>query len=151
MQSIFVSPDFFFSLQHHEVDGIVGWCVCFVWLQASSAESFCVASAVEGQSWIHQPSVQGRAEPVSGYPETQHHPLLLQVSHCSQHTRWHHMTVFCHRKVKVNGKWLHLHITKQKYYTSFILSLSTECGRDSITTWRNQRLLASHLPTSCLP
>lgn len=60
--------------------------VCVVWLQASWAQSFCVASAVEGQGWVHQPSVQGRAEPDSGRPETQHHPLLLQVSHCSKHT-----------------------------------------------------------------
>lgn len=36
---------------------------------------------------------------------------------------------------------------KRKTY----LFLSLECGKVSITTWRNQCLLASHLPTSCLP
>lgn len=41
-----------------------------------------MAWAVEGQSRVHQPSVQGRVEPESGGPETKHHALLLQVSCC---------------------------------------------------------------------
>ena len=35
-------------------------------------------------------------------------------------------------------------------YNSLPFSSSSECGRVSTTTWRNHRLLASHLPTSCL-
>lgn len=52
-------------------------------LQASWAESLCVASAVEQSCWILQPPVPGRAEPDPGRAETQHLPLLLQVSHCT--------------------------------------------------------------------
>lgn len=76
------------------------FCVCVVRLQASRAQSCCVASVMEGQSRVHQPSVQGRTEPDSGCSETQHHPLLLQVSNCNKQTQRPHKTVVCHRKLK---------------------------------------------------
>lgn len=63
----------------HSDSVLTRFAVC---LQASRAQSLGVAPAVEEPSWILQPSVQGWAEPDSGCTETQHLPLLLQVSHC---------------------------------------------------------------------